>query len=80
MPTDPTAYYGMFWDYAAYYGEEAARANYGSWAPPVGTPPPPGYVIPAAPQQAAAQTAPSGDASATGAEAPASADEPPSEQ
>jgi len=39
-PTDPTAYYEDFWNYVAYYGEEAARTAYGPWAPPVGTPNP----------------------------------------
>lgn len=34
------AYYEVFWQYAAYYGEEAARAHYGAWSPPVGTPNP----------------------------------------
>ena len=40
VPTDPTAYYKVFWDYAAYYGEPAARAFYGLWSPPEGTPNP----------------------------------------
>ena len=34
------AYYEVFWQYAAYYGEDAARAHYGAWSPPVGTPNP----------------------------------------
>lgn len=34
------AYYEVFWQYAAYYGEEAARTHYGAWSPPVGTPNP----------------------------------------
>lgn len=34
------AYYEVFWQYAAYYGEEAARKHYGAWSPPVGTPNP----------------------------------------
>mmetsp|Transcript_41834 Transcript_41834/g.75352 ORF Transcript_41834/g.75352 Transcript_41834/m.75352 type:complete len:253 (+) Transcript_41834:487-1245(+) len=34
------AYYVVFWQYAAYYGEEAARKHYGAWSPPVGTPNP----------------------------------------
>mmetsp|Transcript_1592 Transcript_1592/g.3362 ORF Transcript_1592/g.3362 Transcript_1592/m.3362 type:complete len:269 (-) Transcript_1592:440-1246(-) len=42
VPTDPTAYYGDFWKYASYYGEEAARQYYGAWSPPVGTPNPNG--------------------------------------
>jgi hypothetical protein len=28
------AYYEVFWQYAAYYGEEAARKHYGAWSPP----------------------------------------------
>ena len=28
------------------YGEEAARQYYGTWSPPVGTPPPPGIMLP----------------------------------
>jgi hypothetical protein len=47
-PTDPTAYYNDFWQYASYYGEVAARAYYGAWSPPEGTPPPEGIVIPQA--------------------------------
>ncbi len=43
---DPTSYYPDFWNYASMYGEEAARQYYGSWSPPVGTPPPPGIVLP----------------------------------
>ena len=34
------AYYDVFWQYAAFYGEEAARKHYGGWSPPVGTPNP----------------------------------------
>lgn len=34
------AYYEVFWQYAGYYGEEAARKHYGAWSPPVGTPNP----------------------------------------
>lgn len=34
------AYYDVFWQYASYYGEEAARKHYGGWSPPVGTPNP----------------------------------------
>mmetsp|Transcript_8878 Transcript_8878/g.14360 ORF Transcript_8878/g.14360 Transcript_8878/m.14360 type:complete len:249 (+) Transcript_8878:290-1036(+) len=34
------AYYEVFWQYAAYYGEDAARKHYGAWSPPVGTPNP----------------------------------------
>ena len=46
----------MFWQYAGYYGEEAARKHYGAWSPPVGTPNPNGNSAPsavAAPQAAA---------------------------
>jgi len=41
-PAQPAhdAYYEVFWQYAAYYGEEAARKYYGAWSPPVGTPNP----------------------------------------
>jgi hypothetical protein len=45
---DPTSYYPDFWNYASFYGEEAARLYYTVWSPPVGTPPPPGIVLPAA--------------------------------
>jgi hypothetical protein len=45
---DPTSYYPDFWNYASLYGEEAARAYYTTWSPPVGTPPPPGIVLPGA--------------------------------
>ncbi len=34
------SYYDQFFRYAYYYGEEAARAYYGAWSPPVGTPNP----------------------------------------
>lgn len=34
------AYYEQFFRYAYYYGEPAARAYYGAWSPPVGTPNP----------------------------------------
>lgn len=34
------AYYEVFWQYASYYGEEAARKHYGAWSPPEGTPNP----------------------------------------
>ena len=56
-PTDPTAYYDAFWQYAAYYGEAAARAYYTAWSPPVGTAPPAGVVIPADPAASAAASA-----------------------
>ncbi len=46
VPTDPTAYYSDYWQYAAYYGEAAARIYYGAWSPPEGTPAPAGMVIP----------------------------------
>ena len=46
---DPTAYYNDFWAYASYYGEAAARVYYTTWAPPVGTPAPPGVVVAADP-------------------------------
>lgn len=42
------AYYVVFWQYAAYYGEEAARKHYGAWSPPVGTPNPNAGGAPAA--------------------------------
>ena len=51
------AYYDVFWQYAGYYGEEAARKHYGAWSPPVGTPNPNGNSAPSAvpaPQAAAA--------------------------
>lgn len=54
--SDPTAYYTAYWQYAVYYGEEAARQYYGLWSPPEGTPPPEGYVMPT-PEQIAANTA-----------------------
>eukprot|EP01041_Mallomonas_annulata_P000751 gene751-1435_t len=46
IPSDPTAYYNDYWQYAAYYGEAASRIYYGSWSPPEGTPAPEGFVIP----------------------------------
>jgi hypothetical protein len=54
VPMDPTAYYKDYWQYAAYYGEAAARLYYGAWSPPVGTAPPADMVIPADPAAAAA--------------------------
>jgi len=33
-PTDHKAYYDQFWQYTAYYGEEAARKYYGFLSPP----------------------------------------------
>jgi len=54
------AYYEVFWQYASYYGEEAARKHYGAWSPPVGTPNPNGTAAatatPAAAPAAAAPT------------------------
>ena len=35
-----TEYYEQFFRYAYYYGEEAARAYYKTWSPPIGTPNP----------------------------------------
>lgn len=35
-----TDHYEPFFRYAYYYGEETARAYYGAWSPPVGTPNP----------------------------------------
>ena len=49
------AYYDVFWQYAGYYGEEAARKHYGAWSPPVGTPNPNGG---GAPNATAPQAAP----------------------
>jgi hypothetical protein len=60
--SDPTAYYTDFWNYAAYYGETAARAYYTTWSPPEGTPPPAGIVLP--PENGAAPATGAGDASA----------------
>lgn len=54
------AYYEVFWQYASYYGEEAARKHYGGWAPPVGTPNPnaaAGAAAPAAAMPSAAAPA-----------------------
>ena len=41
---DPT-YYADYWNYASHYGERAARTYYSTWAPPVGTRPPPGVTV-----------------------------------
>lgn len=70
-PTDPTAYYPDFWNYASLYGEEAARAYYTTWSPPVGTQPPEGIVLPTAAAGAAGTaTAPAdGTAAANGEKA-----------
>ena len=67
----PDAYYQDFWNYAGWYGEEAARQTYGAYAPPVGSQPPaaepavPG-VEPAAPG-VAASPAPAAGAQTYGA-------------
>ena len=50
-------YYEQFFRYAYYYGEAAARAYYGAWSPPVGTPNPYG-INPAGIQPAPVQAAP----------------------
>eukprot|EP00986_Skeletonema_menzelii_P020818 scaffold32366_cov154-Skeletonema_menzelii.AAC.4 len=50
------AYYEVFWQYASYYGEEAARKHYGGWSPPVGTPNPNAGAAGAGATQAAAPT------------------------
>jgi hypothetical protein len=69
-PNDPTAYYPDFWNYASLYGEEAARAYYTTWSPPVGTPPPPGIVLPAAagPVQTGGELSSGAAVAATGGE------------
>lgn len=54
VPTDPTAYYNDFWIYTAYYGEAAARAYYGAWSPPEGTPAPATMPTASAPASASA--------------------------
>ena len=64
VPTDPTAYYPDFWNYASLYGEEAARAYYTTWSPPVGTQPPEGIVLPTA-AAIAGSTATPGDGTGT---------------
>ena len=56
----PDAYYQDFWNYVGWYGEEAARATYGAYAPPPGTAPPPPPApepLPPGMAQAAAQPA-----------------------
>ena len=56
----------MFWQYAGYYGEEAARKHYGLWSPPVGTPNPNGNsAAPQAAATAAPQAAPAPAVQAT---------------
>lgn len=42
---DPSHFHD-FWQYASYYGENAARAYYLQWSPPAGSRPPPGMIIP----------------------------------
>ena len=37
---EASAYHEEYFRYAYYYGEPAARAYYGAWSPPVGTPNP----------------------------------------
>lgn len=61
------AYYDVFWQYASYYGEEAARKHYGGWSPPVGTP---------NPNAVAAAGATQASAPAPAAAAPAAAAQP----
>jgi hypothetical protein len=65
VPTDPTAYYNDFWQYAMYYGEAAARQCYGAWSPPEGTPPPAGIVIPQATGQPTAESYAAASSSST---------------
>mmetsp|Transcript_10759 Transcript_10759/g.20131 ORF Transcript_10759/g.20131 Transcript_10759/m.20131 type:complete len:243 (-) Transcript_10759:569-1297(-) len=52
-------YYEDFFRYAYYYGEEAARQQYGAWAPPEGTPNPYGVNPNLATTAAAGTSAPS---------------------
>ena len=62
------AYYEVFWQYASYYGEEAARKHYGAWSPPEGTPNPNlanGAAATAAPTPAAAAATQSADTTTT---------------
>ena len=69
--------------YAAYYGEDYARQAYGAYAPPVGTAPPAGTVLPApapAPAAAAADTASTSAPPAPAPEAEAEAEVKPEEQ
>ncbi len=51
---DPTQYWDQYWAYAQHYGEEYARKQYDTWAPPDGTPPPPGITLPSPAEAAAA--------------------------
>jgi hypothetical protein len=53
-----TDHYEPFFRYAYYYGEEASRAYYGAWSPPVGTPNPYGVNPNPPTAQAAAPIAP----------------------
>lgn len=68
------AYYEQFFRYAYYYGEEAARAHYKTWSPPVGTPNPygvnPAGITPA-PATADASTPAAAAAAPVAAAAPA---------
>lgn len=77
VPSDPTAYYNDFWQYAAYYGEAAARVYYGAWSPPEGTQPPEGVTVAADPPggavAAAAQPAATAAASSSSADTSAPA-------
>jgi len=57
VPSDPTAYYNDFWQYAAYYGEAAARVYYGAWSPPEGSQPPEGVTVAADPNGGETATA-----------------------
>lgn len=66
VPTDPTAFYNDFWQYAAYYGEAAARMYYTAWSPPEGSLPPPGIILPGS-----ADTAHTAEASTSSATAEA---------
>ena len=59
------AYYDVFWQYASYYGEEAARQHYGAWSPPVGTPNPNTQASASAPTLAAPPAPAPASASAT---------------
>ncbi len=54
--TNLTQYHDQYWLYAQHYGQEHARKRYGVWAPPEGTPVPPGIRLPS-PEEAAAAIA-----------------------
>lgn len=66
---DLAAYHTAYWQYAAYYGEAAARMYYGAYSPPEGTPPPEGITLPTEEQIAANTAAATGQAVATTAAA-----------